>query len=165
MKNSYIYCPYDGEKLIITNNEKAKCPSCHFVDYQDPKPCVAIFITQDNKVLLARRAIEPSKGMWDIPGGFVESGESAEQAVVREALEETNLKVQVTKFLGSQPDVYGDEGKYTLNLCFLAKVLSGEIKPLSDVDLLKWFRIDELPDTMAFYHQKEFINLLRKKLI
>lgn len=86
MAYSYSYCPYDGKKLIETDTGRAKCPLCDFVDYQDPKPCVAIFITQNNKVLLARRGVEPFKGMWDIPGGFIESGESAEQAVIREAL-------------------------------------------------------------------------------
>ena len=79
-------------------------------------------------------------------------------------LEETNLEVEVTKFIGSEPDVYGDKRQYTLNLGFLAKVIGGQIRPLSDVASLKWFEIDELPETMAFAHQRKLIDLLRKKI-
>jgi mutator protein MutT len=134
------------------------------VDYQNPKACVAILITSHGKLLLARRGIEPAKGAWDIPGGFVEAGESAEEAVVREALEETILQVRVTEYLGSVPDVYGARQTPTLNLCYLADVVSGEPAPQSDVEALVWFSMTELPKGMAFPHQTQVIALLQERI-
>src|SRR6266849_8161058 len=101
----YQYCPYDGTRLDAGDacGSRPRCARCGFVDYQNPRPCVTILILEERRVLLARRAVEPAKGMWDIPGGFIETGESAEEAVVREALEETVLHVRVTAYLGSLP--------------------------------------------------------------
>src|SRR5258708_1836973 len=92
--NRYRFCPYDGGELAVhPSKERGRpyCPNCDFVDYNNPAPCVAILILRTGDVLLARRALDPSKGKWDIPGGFVDAGESAEQTVEREALEETGL--------------------------------------------------------------------------
>lgn len=169
MKNisDYSYCPYDGERLIINDyipEDRPKCLKCGFIDYQNPKACVVILITQGSKILLARRGIEPAKGEWDIPGGFVDSRESAEDAVIREALEETNLHIQVKEYLGSVPDVYGPRQTPTINLCYLVEVLKGDIQPKSDVESLVWFSLDEIPQKMAFKHQKRVIQLLKEKL-
>ncbi len=165
--NNYKYCPYDGSVLMphaTAATGLPTCPRCGFVDYQNPRPCVAILIISDGKLLLARRGIEPAKGAWDIPGGFVEDGESAEEAVVREALEETTLHVQVTAFLGSIPDIYGDRETPTLNLCYMADVVSGEPSPRSDVESLAWFSMTELPNNLAFAHQTQVIALLQERI-
>jgi len=87
----YSHCPYDGEKLVDKADDPAGhgvCARCGFIDHQNPKACVAILILQGANVLLVRRGVEPAKGEWEIPGGFVEAGESAEETVVREALED-----------------------------------------------------------------------------
>ncbi|MDO8586349.1 MAG: NUDIX domain-containing protein [Armatimonadota bacterium] len=118
------------------------------------RPCVAVFVEKDGKVLFAKRAIEPAKGKWDIPGGFVEPREWAESAAAREVLEETGLNVRVTRYLGSLPDVYGRTGIPTLNFCFVAEVEGGELEPQSDVASLSWFGPDEFPEDMAFAHQR-----------
>jgi len=162
--NSYKHCPYDASILrLITDlgEQHSQCLQCGFIDYNNPKPCVAILILEGNKVLLAQRAIEPAKGMWDIPGGFIEASESAEDAVIREALEETNLHIQVTGFLGSLPDVYGDRKLPTLNLCFTAEVKYGKLKPQSDVMSLEWVSLDNLPQQMAFAHQYKILDWCR----
>ncbi len=69
----YRHCPYDGDRLGL-HDGRAACGRCGFIDYHNPKPAVAILITLDGQLLLARRGIEPAKGMWDIPGGFIETG-------------------------------------------------------------------------------------------
>jgi len=122
---------------------------------------VAILILNERSVLLARRAVEPAKGVWDIPGGFIDARESAEQAVVREALEETALHIRVAAYLGSLPDVYGDRAAPTLNFCFLAEIVSGDLRAQSDVAELQWVDIDHLPDQMAFAHQREMLKWAR----
>jgi len=164
----YQYCPYDGTRLDVADpadGARPECAQCDFVDYQNPRPCVTILIVDERRVLLARRGVEPAKGMWDIPGGFIESGESAEQAVVREALEETALHVQVREYLGSLPDVYGHRGIPTLNLCFLVEIVSGGLRAQSDVAELRWFEIDRLPARRAFAHQHQMLQWIRTKIL
>jgi ADP-ribose pyrophosphatase YjhB (NUDIX family) len=119
---------------------------------------VDVVVFHDDKVLLARRAIEPARGMWDFPGGFSEAGETAEETAVREVLEETSLQVRVTGYLGSLPDVYGDRQLPILSLCFTAEVLGGEPHAQSDVADLAWFGRGDLPEQMAFAHQKQLVR-------
>jgi ADP-ribose pyrophosphatase YjhB (NUDIX family) len=157
----YRYCPHDGEPLQPGDGPgrpQPRCRRCGFVDYQNPRPCVAVLILNNGRLLLARRGVEPAKGAWDIPGGFIDASESAEEAVVREALEETALHVRVREYLGSVPDVYGDRGVPTLNLCYLAEVVSGELRAQSDVAALEWVALDRLPDRMAFAHQDQLLR-------
>ena len=125
------------------------------------KPCVAVLIEKDNRVLIAKRAIEPAKGKWDILGGFIEPGESAEKAAVREVLEETGLLIRLTKYLGSIPDVYGKSDSYTVNFCFVAQIVHGTEQPQSDVAALEWIVPPQFPkpEDMAFVHQSEVIKM------
>ena len=163
----YKYCPYDGELLGRGGTQfdgLPACPKCNFVDYQNARACVVILFNKGKMILLARRGVEPAKGQWDIPGGFVNPNESAEEAVVREALEETNLRVGIKEYLGSIPDVYGFRKTPTLNLCYLVEIIEGELRANSDVAALEWFLIDKIPEQMAFRHHTVAIQLLKEKL-
>jgi ADP-ribose pyrophosphatase YjhB (NUDIX family) len=126
------------------------------------RACVAVLVEKNNRILLARRAYEPAKGKWDIIGGFIDPGESAEVAAIRETLEETNLDVRITKYLGSIPDVYGDAKIHTINFCFIAEVIKGEERAQSDVASLAWFKPNMLPDDMAFAHQGKVLQWYRE---
>jgi ADP-ribose pyrophosphatase YjhB (NUDIX family) len=159
----FKHCPYDGDRLTIREG-RPRCVRCGFIDYHNPKPAVCILITRAGQLLLAQRGIEPAKGMWDFPGGFVDTGESAEEAVVREALEETALHVRVCDFLGSVPDVYGERREPTLNFCFTAEILSGTMRAQSDVESLAWFATDRLPEQFAFNHQHQMVQWFRKHI-
>lgn len=166
--SEYSFCPRDGARLESSFHSDGRflptCGHCGFVDYGNPKPCVAVLITQQGQLLLARRAVEPCKGMWDIPGGFVDHGETAEEAVSREMLEETGLEVRITQYLGSLCDTYGAREEPTLNLCFVAEPLSGKLVPQSDVEELRWFLPQFLPTTMAFEHQYHILKCWKKTL-
>lgn len=153
--------PHTGEA-----EGRSRCPTCGFVDYHNPKPCVDILIMQGDKLLLARRAFEPAKGEWDLPGGFIDSGETAEEAVVREALEETTLHVRVAEYLGSVPDIYvwGNWRVPTLSFCYLVDIIDGEPKAQDDVESLTWVPLDKLPSKLAFEHQTQVIELLKRRL-
>jgi ADP-ribose pyrophosphatase YjhB (NUDIX family) len=161
LRAAYQFCPYDGSPLETLPDdhgmERPHCPACDFIDYANPKPCAGAMIVSDGKLLLARRALEPFKGMWDLPGGFVEAGESAEQAAVREILEETHLHIRITGYVDSIPDAYGDSPITTLNIYYVAEVINGELEPASDVAELKWFPLDALPTEWAFPHQTPVI--------
>jgi ADP-ribose pyrophosphatase YjhB (NUDIX family) len=135
-----------------------------FKYYRNPKPCVAVFIVKGDEVLLAKRANDPAMGKWDIVGGFVDHGESSEDAIVREAIQETRCKIRILEYLGSIPDVYGDTEVATVNACFVAEIITGEPKARDDVALLDWFPIDRPPAEadMAFAHHTEALRRLRE---
>lgn len=101
-----------------------------------------------------RRAVEPYKGRWDIPGGFLEEGEHPLDGLRRELREETGLEVEPLEFLGVWMDRYGCESaaEATLNLYWTARTTGGEAEAADDVDDLRWFQADELPppDELAF---------------
>jgi 8-oxo-dGTP diphosphatase len=107
-------------------------------------------VIRDGRVLLVRRAIEPFCGYWDIPGGFLEAEEHPAAGVVREIEEETGLRIRLTALLGIYIATYGAESEYTLNIHYLAEVVSGEPRPASDVSELAWFAPHELPSDLAF---------------
>jgi mutator protein MutT len=161
--NDFVFCPFDGTRL--THAGRGRCPVCHFVDYGNPAPAVGFFLLDGERVLLAVRAFEPAKGKLDIPGGFIEAGETAEEAVVREAEEETGLRVSVVAYLGSFPDVYGERAEPTLSLIYVVRRESGEPHAKDDVAELRWFDLNAIPDDLAFAHQRAAVAKLRTVLI
>jgi len=108
----------------------------------------------EGRVLLARRAAEPFKGYWDIPGGFLDEGEHPLDGMRRELREETGLEVDPLEFLGTWMDRYGGDStaEATLNFYWTVRAVGGEPAPADDVDDLRWFAPAELPgrDELAF---------------
>ena len=101
----------------------------------------------EGRLLLVRRAHEPFKGRWDIPGGFLEEGEHPLDGLRRELREETGLEVEPLEFLGVWMDRYGGDStaEATLNLYWTALVAGGEAAPADDVDDLRWFERARAP--------------------
>lgn len=165
----FRFCPECGHALepnpSVTEAHRQVCMGCGAVHFHNSRPTASALITRDGQVLLGRRAVEPFKGMWDIPGGFLTPMEHPEEAVVREIAEETGLVARPTHLLGIFPDTYGDsdDGIYTLNLYYLMEILSGEPRPADDVAELRWFLPDELP-AMAFPHQEHVLARWREGL-
>jgi len=103
-------------------------------------------------ILLVKRRFDPYKGLWAIPGGFVEEGETAEQAAAREAFEETGVRIKITKLLGVYSDPKRDP-RGTVSVAFIAKALSKGAKGGDDAEEAKWFKLGEIPP-LAFDHAK-----------
>jgi ADP-ribose pyrophosphatase YjhB (NUDIX family) len=82
------------------NRERMVCADCGFVDYQNPKIVVGVVARWEGRVLMCRRAIEPRRGLWTIPAGYLELHESAEAGALREAREEANAEVRLTGLIG-----------------------------------------------------------------
>lgn len=125
------------------------CPQCDHVVYFDPKVAVVVFICQDERVLLVKRAHDPRKGYWAMPAGFIEAGEDPQAAAQRETLEETCLLVQIERLL----DVFftaGDGGAADMVLAYAARVTGGELKAADDAEAADWFSRDALPTELAF---------------
>jgi len=128
---SFCYCPSCGSEHFIENNFKSKkCEHCGFVYYFNSAAATAIFITnKSGELLVVRRAKEPAKGSFDLPGGFIDMYETAEEAIVREVNEETGLKIFKPKYLFSLPNIYHYSGfdVHTVDMFFQCSIdnLSG----------------------------------------
>jgi 8-oxo-dGTP diphosphatase len=156
---SFYFCPKCGSSLKtekIEEKDRLVCTSCSYIFYQNSKPTVAVLLEKDGMLMLTRRNINPFKGFWDLPGGFVEEGEHPHDAVKREILEETGLQVEIVDFLGVYMDTYGDgeNQSSTMNLHYLARFTGGIEKPGSDVDQIGWFTPEEIPENIAFNNCK-----------
>lgn len=105
---SFRFCPKCGSQQFVEHDMKSKkCLSCGFTYYLNPSSATAAFIVNSkNEVLVAKRAIDPAKGTYDLPGGFVDLYETAEDAIIREIKEETGLQVTYPEYLFSLPNIY-----------------------------------------------------------
>lgn len=145
--HGWTSCPRCRATLSVTA-ESVTCGACGFTAYANPAPTASALVVDDEgRLLLARRAHEPYRGLWDTPGGFVEEDEHPLDALRRELLEETGLEVEPTDFLGVWMDRYGDgpDAVSTLNLYWEARVVSGEEHPADDVAELAWVAPADLP--------------------
>ncbi len=121
--------------------------------YKNPKPTVDIVILDGTRIVLVKRGREPFKGKWVFPGGFIDHGETAEHAAVREAKEETGMDVEIIGLLGvySSPD--RDPRDHHLSIVFIAKPIQGSPLGGDDADEAKWHDLHELrPGDLAFDH-------------
>jgi 8-oxo-dGTP diphosphatase len=144
-------CPRCAHELL-REQRSVRCPNCGLAVYANPAPTAsAILLDAQGRVLLARRNSDPGAGLWDLLGGFVDEGEDALAALHREVREETGLAVEPLEFLGGYPDRYGDDGIFTLNLYWSARVAGGELE-IDDQEIAEvaWFAPDELPDETEF---------------
>lgn len=84
---------------IDDDKERRVCQRCDFIDYQNPKIVAGSVVLKDDRILLCKRAIEPRKGFWTLPAGFMELGESVEEAAMREAQEEALADIEIDRLL------------------------------------------------------------------
>jgi 8-oxo-dGTP diphosphatase len=108
-------------------------------------------IVEEGKILLIKRGNEPYKGLWALPGGFVEYGETTEKAVVREVKEETGLLCNIVKLVGVYSDPDRDPRGHTVSVVYMLKVSTGGVSAGDDAVKARWFPVDELPE-LAFDH-------------
>jgi 8-oxo-dGTP diphosphatase len=165
----YRFCPHCAGALQNATHGHAirfDCTRCGRSLYENSRPCASAVVVHDGRVLLAKRAVEPLKGYWDIPGGFLEAGEDPEAGAVRELLEETGLSIVPRELLGMWIDRYGDgpDSVFTLNIYYLAESPDGEPRAHDDVDELRWFLPIELPTEMAFPHSLQVLDRWRAGL-
>ncbi len=160
------YCPRCGSKKFKTNDKgrSFNCEECHFNYYLNNSAAVACLIfNKEGKLMLARRAVEPAKGMLDLPGGFVEPMESAEDALVREIKEELGVNVTKAEYLASFPNEYVFSGfsVFTVDMAFICTVDNLEaILPADDVSSIEYFFPKEI--NMKELCSQSMVNIINQ---
>jgi len=132
--------------------------------YKNPIPMVDIIIERDDKIVLIKRGTEPFKGMLAIPGGYMELGETIENAAAREAKEETSLIVELIDILGVYSDPKRDPRKHSIATVFIGRPNKGNLKADSDAKEAFWMNVDEIEShEFAFDHKKILTDYLKWK--
>ncbi|HUR62663.1 MAG TPA: NUDIX domain-containing protein [Candidatus Thermoplasmatota archaeon] len=132
------------------------CRRCGQTTYVNPAPAVGVAILRGREVLLSLRAHEPKAREWDLVGGFVEAGETPEDAILREAWEETTCTISEVKVHKVEPGDYA--GQPTLNFLATARI-EGEPRAMDDSLELRWWPLDALPP-LAWPHEEAFLKTL-----
>ena len=150
--HDYRYCPrcatrLESRQLKEKEPPRLVCPACAFVFYFDPKVAACAIFMLDGGIVLLKRGIEPEKGRWVFPGGFVDRGESVQDAAVRETLEEVNLKVSLVGIL----DTYSFKGNDVVVIVFSADVVGGTLEARDECLEVATFAPESIPwDQLAF---------------
>jgi len=132
----------------VSGVDRRVCADCQRVHYIDPKIVVGVAVFRDDALLLVRRVMEPGRGRWCVPGGWVDTGQDPRDAAAREALEEAGVIIEV----GAIVDAFlsrAQEGG-AIFLLFEAKWISGEPVAGDDADGAGFFRRDALPPMAGF---------------
>jgi ADP-ribose pyrophosphatase YjhB (NUDIX family) len=149
------FCPRCGEAADVAYPRSITCRHCGYAAYYNPKP-VAAAIPRDERgrIWLLRRAFEPGAGLWTFPGGFVDLGESVEDAARRETREEMEIDVELQGLVG----VYSRAEDRVVLVVFAAKALA-EPRTTEEATEVRAFAPDELPwDELAFWSTEQALR-------
>lgn len=123
------------------------CTACHVIHYQNPKLVVGCIPEWDSRILLCRRAIEPRYGMWTVPAGYLENGETTTEGALRETLEEANARVEIAQFYA----LYNIPHINQVYVLFRARLLDLDFKSGAETLEVRLFAETEIPwDRLAF---------------
>lgn len=146
----FRYCPCCGSSRFTVRSEKSKqCADCGFEYFMNTSASTGAFIVNSaGELLVVRRKSEPASGTLDLPGGFIDIGETAEEGVAREVMEETGLEVTAVQYLFSLPNVYPYSGfdVHTMDLFFRCEVADEKnvLRFADDAEDGFWIAIKEL---------------------
>jgi len=154
----YHYCYHCGAPTTTLETEgyrRAFCTQCRLILYENPLPTVVVIAyNEQNEIVLIRRAVEPGRGGWSLPGGFIEIGETAAQAAIRELIEETGLTGTKLKLIDVGAHLNGFYGDI-LMIGYATPPAKGEIiRHGSDAAEAAWFRIDNHPPLVFPFHEE-----------
>jgi 8-oxo-dGTP diphosphatase len=144
------FCPRCGTRLAAV--PPISCGHCSYQLFVNARPTSTVIVVEDAKMLVVRRAIDPHRGEWELPGGFCDGWEHPADAAVREAREELGIDVRLDTFVGMYLGTYDyqDEQLPVLDLFWLATAMSGEIRPdPHEVSEYAWVSLMD-PPAMAF---------------
>lgn len=142
------FCLNCGNQLVkrpIEGRIREICQECGWVNYLQLKVTAGVLIEEDNKILLVKRALEPWKGYWYLPAGYVEEDEHPKSAAEREGFEETNLEIHAGHIVNIF--YYDDDPRGNgLLILFEGTVKGGELKVCQEAQEIRYFDRDEIKD-------------------
>jgi ADP-ribose pyrophosphatase YjhB (NUDIX family) len=156
----YRFCPRCGgdlDKRIVkaTEPKRLVCLNCSFIFYQDPKVVAGTIFTLDGGIVLLKRGVEPAMGKWVFPGGYVDRGESVQDAAVRETREESQMDVR----LGALLNVYSYPRSPNVIVVYTASVVGGELAAGDESVEAGVFKQMDIPwDDLAFDSTRDALN-------
>jgi len=141
-----LFCTQCGGSLTtrdVRGTPRRWCGTCDHIHYADPKVAVGVAVFRDDQLLLVRRTMDPGRGLWSLPGGYLDRGEEPAVAAAREAEEEAGVRVEVRHVL----DVFANppEDGGAVFVLYAASWVAGEPTPGDDADRAAFFGRDELP--------------------
>lgn len=142
----------------VADKPRRVCPACRYVYFTDPKVGVGVAVVEDGRLLLIKRAMNPERGKWSLPAGFIDQGEDPKDAAAREALEETGLIVRIENVL----DVFHNPpgvGGASVFILYRAQIIGGELAAADDAADAGFFALDQLPE-LAFASTKAAVARL-----
>lgn len=159
------YCPRCGHRLEereAFGRVRVYCPACDMVVFREHKVAAGVIVEEDGQVLLVRRTMDPGRGEWTFPGGFVDFDEAPAEAAARECREETGLSVEVTGLLdvigGQEHDAGAD-----IVIVYAGRCVGGELRAADDADRAAFFSPDELPP-LAFRATRRALERWSRRL-
>ncbi|MFN2220785.1 MAG: NUDIX domain-containing protein [Anaerolineae bacterium] len=156
------YCPHCAhplEERLAFERLRKVCPVCGFVHFRALKVGISLLVEDRDRILLVRRAVEPGKGKWGLPSGFVEWDESPEAAAARECAEETGLVLSDLKLV--EANHYADDYRGPgINLVYRGRVAGGQLVPGDDASEARFFSRSDLPSAgeIAFQGHRLFLD-------
>jgi 8-oxo-dGTP diphosphatase len=160
-----VYCPICSAPLaqrMEGGRMRPACDNCGYVHFVNPVPGVGVLIEMDEGVVLVQRGHEPHRGAWALPSGFVEADESAEEAAVREAFEETGLRVEIVELaaINSFPEGPPVSG---IMIFYRARPVGGTLQAGDDAVDVRVFRPGELPPLPFRTHREMIAQWLEQR--
>ena len=142
----FRFCPVCGGSLfqkIIKEREPQRlvCSQCEFVFYLDPKVVACSIVKIDSRIVLLKRAIDPQRGKWVLPGGYVDRGEEVTAAAIRETEEECGLTTRIVGLLG----VYSYPGRPAVVVVYVTEYVSGELIAGDETEEVALYGQEEIP--------------------
>ena len=161
----YKYCPICKttlEEARLEGRDRFKCAECGWINYRNPLPVASCLVKNSKgEILIIRRGVEPAKGAWALPGGFIEMDESPQEAGERELFEETGLKGKVGRLVGvkqHKSPLYG-----AILMVGYEYIIEDETLSIGDDAMdAKFFPINDLPEIPFPTHREliaEFMSL------
>ena len=152
---AHQFCPFCGGALVAQDRAQ-RCSICDRTHHRDPKVGVGVVVRDlDGRLLLVRRGVQPGRGLWSLPAGYVDADEDPRDAAARECLEETGLVVRVGAVLGVHRSTGGGASFF---LAFAATAVDGQLAAGDDATDAGFFPDDDLPP-LAFESTRAAVGL------
>ena len=148
----FLYCPYCRAELVPQESGlrlRPTCPTCGFIQFQNPAPTVSIVVAAEDRVLLGKRLGPPGQGRWSFPSGYIEYDDDFLTTGLREVKEETGLDVEIEAIIHVLSSFLAPRWHF-FSVFLLARPVGGELAAGDDLEAVAWFSPSDVLPEMAF---------------